>query len=255
MNGKNKFWAIFFILTMCLPFIAVGMEISADTPFIGLSEDELAILEQGKPIIRSVESLKKISLSYFDEHSKALRDRLTNLKPNYITELLLIITINEENTPSLIFDRLGAALADVNGYVKIPYWSVKQQTTYDLFDKMVIQSRLPIRGGETIKVLQHMEPFDDFAAQYEYSVNSNSLIFSAINLQPIVYSYRNLKAVAPNGMTWELYAFTYQGKIYVYGVGGVAAFDFFGLFRDRLEPSFMGRVAAFFTYISSKIQQ
>jgi hypothetical protein len=254
MSGKHKFWSVFLILTICLPFIAVGTETPVDTPFIGLSDADLASLEQRKPIIRSVKNFKELSLSYFDEYAIALRDRLANLKPNYITELLLIVAIDEQNKTSLIFDRLAAAVADVNGYVKIPYWSVKQQTTYDLFDKMEIQSRLPISGGETIKVLQHMEPFDDFTAQYEYSVNSNSLKFSAINLQPIVYTYRNLKAVNQKGMIWELYAFTYQDKIYVYGVGGVAAFDFFGLFRDRLEPSFMGRVASFFKHISNKIQ-
>jgi len=124
-----------------------------------------------------------------------------------------------------------------------------------LFDKMEIQSRTPIDGGESIRVLQHMEPFDDFTALYEYTMDKNTLIFSGTNLQPIVYSYRNLKAVAPGGMVWELYAFAHEGHLYVYGAGVVNAFDLFGLFRDRLEPSFMGRVAAFFAHISGKIHQ
>jgi len=54
-------------------------------------------------------------------------------------------------------------------------------------------------------------------------------------------------------MVWELYVFCHNDGLYVYGVGAVKAFDLFGLFRDRLEPSLMGRVEAFFTYITKKI--
>ena len=35
--------------------------------------------------------------------------------------------------------------------------------------------------------------------------------------------------------------------------GAVRAFDMFGAIRDRLETSFLGRVEAFFGYMSKKL--
>jgi len=250
------------ILTIFFLYIGIGFSVSAtenkilnNYPFLKISKEEKANLEQGEAIIRNVKNYRELGLSPFDNTSLALIERFSKLKPNYITELLLIIDGKEETEKYSILHHLAAALADVSGYVKIPYWSVKQQTTYDLFDKMEILSRTLINGGESINVIQHMEPFDDFSARYTYSLELNTLSFSGTNLQPIIYSYRNLQAVAPEGMIWELYAFIFEEKLYVYGVGGVNAFDLFGLFRDRLEPPFMGRVAAFFKHISRKIKE
>ena len=227
----------------------------AYSAFLGISKENAAILNRGEPIIRTVRDAEALSLASLDDRTKALRQRVAKLKPNYLTELLLSIPLGKERTASVLLDRLSAALGDVSGYVKIPYWSVRQQTFYDLFDKMEILDRVLLDHGESIEVKQHMEPFDDFRARYEYRKESGSLAFSGVNLDPIVYSYRNLSAVAPGGMLWEMYAFVKEGRLNVYGVGAVKAFDLFGLFRDRLEPSFMGRVEAFFRHISSKINK
>jgi len=106
----------------------------------------------------------------------------------------------------------------------IPYYSIRQQTTYDLFDKMEVLSRTAQEDGERIEVRQHMEPFDDFRAEYCYARRIGSLIFSGENLDPIIYSYRNLSAVAPHGMRWELYVFEKGEQLYAYGYGAVRAF-------------------------------
>ncbi|MFA6008231.1 MAG: DUF6675 family protein [Candidatus Shapirobacteria bacterium] len=243
------------IALMGITLAAAGVETLKSKPFPSLSKADAATLERGEPIIRSVRDFRALSLAPFDSRASVLLARLAKLKPNYITELLLLVPVNNVDQQTDILNKLALNLADVSGYVKIPYWSVRQQTTYDLFDKMEIQYRAPIDGGESIRVLQHMEPFDDFTALYEYSRDKNALTFSGTNLQPIIYSYRNLKAVAPGGMVWGLYVFAQEGRLYVYGAGVVNAFDLFGLFRDRLEPSFMGRVVAFFKHISGQIHQ
>ncbi|PKL06647.1 MAG: hypothetical protein CVV53_03275, partial [Spirochaetae bacterium HGW-Spirochaetae-9] len=181
------------IALMGLLLLAAGAEAPKNQPFSNLSKDDSATLERGEPIIRSVRDVRTLSLAPFNSHASALLARLAKLKPNYITELLLHLPVKNAAQLTTILGQLAYTLADVSGYVKIPYWSVRQQTTYDLFDKMEILSRMPIYGGESIKVLQHMEPFDDFTALYEYSTDKSVLTFSGANLEPIVYSYRNLK--------------------------------------------------------------
>lgn len=221
--------------------------------FANLTSAEAATLDRGEPVIRTVKSVREFGLLPFDNRAVSFRSRFEKLKPNYITELLLSIPVKSKEQAAAIIDELALALSDVYGYVKIPYWSVRQQTMYDLFDMIEVLKRTRLEGGESIEVKQHMEPFATFRARYEYRRYPDTLLFSGVNLEPIVYSYKNLKAVASGGMLWELYVFIGGGRLYAYGAGGVNAFDFFGLVRDRLEPSFMGRVDAFFRYISNKI--
>lgn len=234
---------------------SVGAETNTSLPFAGINRTDAAVLNRGEPIIRAVRDVRELSLVPVDDRAAALRSRLGKLKPNYITELLLSLPLKDASQAAAILGDLASALADVSGYVKIPYWSVRQQMTYDLFDTIEIIKRAPIGGGESIDVRQHMEPFDTFKVRYEYQKYPGALMFSGINLESIVYSYKNLKAVAPGEMMWGLYAFAREDRLYVYGAGAVNAFDLFGLFRERLEPSFMGRVAAFFKYISQKAYQ
>jgi len=218
-----------------------------------LSEEDCSILLKGKPIIRSIQSSSEMKLVAFDSYAQALKEHTKSLKPNYITEFILVLTVPDATARTKLLDRLALAVADVHGYVHIPYYSVRQQTTYDLFDKMEVLSRTTIESGERIVVRQHMEPFDDFRAEYRYERRAGNLTFSGENLDSIIYSYRNLSAVSPHGMRWELYVFEKGEQLYAYGYGAVHAFDLFGLFRDRLEPSFMGRVSAFFAHIAQKL--
>lgn len=256
MTSLRILKATIIIALVCAFLIPVWGEAKSYGPFIGLTQMEVGILDRGEPVIRSVHDARRLSLASFDEKMVELHAYLTKLNPNYITELLLSFPVKDTTQNEHILNRLTSLLADVSGYVNIPYWSVRQQTTYALFDKMEILTRTPIEGGESIVARQHMEPFDIFEVRYEYRrYSKDTLIFSGINLEPIVYSYNGFKAVASGGMLWELYAFVNDGRLYVYGVGGVKVFDLFGLFRERLEPSFMGRVAAFFKYISKNIDQ
>jgi hypothetical protein len=185
----------------------------------------------------------------------ALRSKVVSLKPNYLTEVLASVPAADERTATAILERLASTFADPMGYVGIPYRSKRNRKTYDLFDKMEVQARASLPGGESIEVLQHMEPFDDFRACYEYNLEGSALRFTGSNLDPIIYSYRKFKAVSPGGMVWAIYAFRDGGRVLFYGVGAVKAFDLFGALRDRLEASFMGRVEAFFTAMCSKMRE
>jgi hypothetical protein len=231
-----------------------------------LDAAETALLGAGRPVVRSVRDPKKLALAAAGPEADALRSRIASIKPNYLTEVVATVPAADAAGASALLERLAAALSDVNGYVGIRYYSTRQKTDYDLFDKMDIRSRTAQGGGESIEVVQHMEPFDDFGARYEYRLldprgapasragESSALAFYGSNLGPIVYSYRNFKAVTPGNMVWGLYAFRDGDLVVFYGIGAVKAFDMMGIFRDRLEASFTGRMTAFFTAMSEKLR-
>jgi hypothetical protein len=251
--------ALCFAVLFC-----AGVLLFAQTPGLlkGLSSAEVDLLAQGKAVIRTVSDYRALALVAPGEAADRVRSAVASVRPNYLTEVLAIIPAADEAAAEGLIKRLATALADPKGYIGIPYWSKRQQKTYDLFDKMVIDSRTPSGNGERIETLQHMEPFDDFRARYEYSLlvsgsgsgRSTALLFSSVNLDPIIYSYQKFKAVSTGDMVWCLYAFRDGSRVVFYGVGAVKVFDLFGAFRDRLEASFMGRVEAFFGFMSARMR-
>jgi hypothetical protein len=224
-------------------------------PLRYLNADEAARLGRGETVIRSVADYRKLALSASGKVADELRASVAAIKPNYLSEVIAIATVKDDAEAEALLGRLQTALSDPRGFVGIPYWSTRNKKTYDLFDKMEIRSRAALPGGESVEVLQHMEPFDDFRARYEYSQADAALRFTGRNLDPIIYSYRNFKAVATGDMLWSLYVVRDGGRMVFYGVGAVRAFDLLGAFRDRLEASFTGRIEAFFGYMSGKMRQ
>jgi hypothetical protein len=222
-------------------------------PSLSLGAEDAARLARGEAVIRSVDNPKKLSLVAEGEFAAELRSRIASLRPNYLSEVMLSVPYRKG-----AIEELAAALADVKGYVGIAYYSKRQKRNYDLFDKVDIGARRADPEGETIEAAQHMEPFADYGAVYRYRVRASvpgpgsELFFQSENTSPI--SYDGVKAVAPGNMSWMLYAFPAGDRIVFYGVGGVRAFDMFGILRDRLETSFIGRVEAFFGYMSKKLQ-
>jgi len=76
-----------------------------------------------------------MKLAAFDGNARALKDNAKDLKPNYITEFMLVRRVPQAAARAKLFEALVAALADVEGYMHIPYYSIRQQTTYDLLIK------------------------------------------------------------------------------------------------------------------------
>ena len=243
-------------LLITLIGLLAGLEAAAAADRYGfdyLSADDNARLSAGEAIIRPVANRKRLALAAADPAAAALRAAVNALKPNYLSELIAVMP---DDGGSL--DRLAAALLDVEGYNGIQYWSKRQQTHYDLFDRMRVTSRTAAADGQTVDTVQHMEPFADYAARYRLSLAGDAgarvLYYTGTNLQPLVY-YGNVRALGPEEQLWLLYAREIDGKIVFYGVGAFKAFDMFGLIRDRLESSLLGRVEAFFTAMRGKVTE
>lgn len=222
--------------------------------FGNLTPAEAAHVEAGEPVIRTIAKSSRLALTVSDPLADEIHAKVAALRANYMAELIQL-SPRRENDRAL--ERLAAALEDVKGYVSIPYWSQQNQRTYDLFDEMEILSRTSKDGLVVTEVVQHMEPFDDFKARYslrpiaEPGMPARALWYTSENTSPIVY--RRVRAVAPGNMVWFLYAFPTDDALAFYGLGLVKTFDLFGLLRDRLETSFMGRVKAFMEFMSKKL--
>ncbi len=216
----------------------------------GLSTQEIELLKNGGALIRQVDTASKLSLVPFDAEALAILKEIAQLNPNYLVEVIALVPY----VPSAKqIEQLAGALFDFEGYIGIPYYSVRMKKTYDLFDKMNILLRKDVPSGEYIEAEQHMKPFEDYKASYEYRMSADSLVFHSVNLSHL--TYKGIRSVAPGDMKWHLYVFNSKGLLVYYGVGAVKAFDMFGLIRNRLEVSFIGRVGAFFDYMSAQLKE
>ncbi|HTX72358.1 MAG TPA: DUF6675 family protein [Rectinemataceae bacterium] len=224
---------------------SVGAAISA--AFTGLSAGEAASLGQGEVVIRSDANYRHLALVAGGSQAEDLRQKIRALSPNYLSEVMAVVPAR----PGTL-ERLAASLANVKGFVGIPYWSKRWQKNFDLFDKMDITAAHGDAAGQTIEVIQHMLPFDDFGASYAYTLGADSLLFRSSNTSVIMYGSH--EAVQTGQLLWMLYAFRSGDSLVFYGVGGVKAWDFFGLFRGRLEASFSGRVESFMRFMAAKMK-
>jgi len=210
--------------------------------FSGLEAGETAKLSAGNPVLRVSDRAKNLALAGDAGQAADIKGRFAKLGPNYFGEFLYVRRFD----PSLL-EKLRTYLADPRHFIGIPYYSQRNKATYSLFDRMDVKETKSQGDLAIVLVSQHMEPFDDYEATYSLRRIDGGLVFTFVNDEPIVYNYRHFKAAGPGGMAWSLYAFEKDGWFWMYGAGGVRAFDLFGAFRDRLEDSFLGRIEAFFT--------
>lgn len=216
--------------------------------FQGFSESERATLDQGRALIRQASSARSLSLAAPGDFADEIRNCVRSLDANYIGEVIMVVPAGAASPGFL--QALSKDLANVEGYVGIPYWSKQNNRTYDLFNKMKIVERTTQTAGQTVVADQHMEPFDAYRARYSYELEGVELHFRSENLTTI--SYKGFNAVSPGNMVWYLYGFPQESAMCLYGVGAVKTFDLFGLFGDRLKTSFMGPIQAFFSYLYRK---
>ena len=98
------------------------------------------------------------------------------------------------------------------------YHSPRYDKDFPLFDKMNVESRKAVSGGEHIDASAHMQPFEDFEAGYEYVLAGDELSFSSENRSELRYG--GFSAVKPGDMAWCIVARRSGGKAYFYGIGG-----------------------------------
>jgi hypothetical protein len=245
-------WLGFPIALLALAWVWIPGSAFAEDPgvqayFKNRSPEELLALERGDILVGKLSDWRKMGLGASGQAADRLRERIAALRPNYVTEFMAVTQADDG-----ALDRLAAALGDVKDYVTIVYHSKRYDHDFPLFDKMTVRSRKALPGGERIESSQHMMPFEDFDAGYEYSLSGDELYFDSQNSSSLRYG--GFSAVKPGDMVWSIYALRSGGSVYFYGIGAMSAFDAFGIVRDRLETSFIGRVESFMRYMYGRMK-
>jgi len=234
--------AALLLTTTAMGIFAQGL------PFKNLTETETAALILGKSVFRQPAGWKTLSVPPSAPFAKDIEEAVHKLGANYIGEV--IMTIPKSANPDLLAS-LVRDLQDVESHLKIPYWSSRYKKYFDLFDRVEILEKSGTETDGALKAEQHMKPFDDYTEQYRWSLRGDRLSFFSTNLTHLSYDGR--KAVSPGEMIWRLEAYADGDRWVLYGIGAVKAFDMFGLLRDRLSASFLGRIEAFFGFMYGKI--
>ena len=116
-------------------------------PLRALSPEELSVIASGKAVIRTNPNPRGLALLAPGEFPDRIRARVAGIKPNDITEL---VALSDSSQDGKGMERLAAALADVQSYVGIPYYSKRNKVTVDLFDKVARSPPVALSHGGTI---------------------------------------------------------------------------------------------------------
>ena len=215
-----------------------------DLLFDRLTEPEKAALRRGESVFRRPNVWAELSVPPSAPFAKDLKAEVRKLGANYIGEVIMLVP--KAANPDLL-SRLVRDLQDVESHVGIPYWSKRYEKYFDLFDRVKILERSGTAERGSLTAEEHMSPFDDYRARYEWKLEGGRLSFFSTNETHLSYDGR--KAVSPGQMIWRLEAYEDGDRWVLYGIGAVKAFDMLGLLRDRLSASFMGRIEAFFGHM------
>ena len=238
---KNNLKIVFFILIFLSAFSLAAGEL----PFKDLSSGDLARLQGGESLFRILDSYKDFSLQTGNSDSEQVRSLIKKINPNFLAEILMVIPVDEKRD-NLNFIR--TSLMDVTLFDDIPYYSKRNDKWYPLYEDTKILSLTNSGPEESIISAYHkMKPFKPQDTNYKYSIIGDTFWFESRNSSNIYY--KSFKAVKKGNLITLLWIKDEGDRLIVYGIGGAKAFTFFGLFGERMDNSFIGRMEAFFSWV------
>ncbi len=233
--------------TFSLAFLTVVSNLFA-TPFNKyLTKDEKEQLDSGTVLIKSVSSLKKLSVDK-NAQTEQVINAMKKLDPSYIAE---IIQIRPYKGNEDLLEKINKTLSDVPQYVGIPYWSERVQKWYELYEAAEITGLLTEGNSTMIAAKLDMAPFGEFDAEIDIEKYDDHYFYSMKNLDKLRYKDR-FNAVGKEKMQSVITVFRDGDNWILYAIGGadVARIPFF---TDRIQTSFMNRIKSFCNYIFEKI--
>lgn len=227
--------------------LSAAFSLSADPFNKKLTADERAKLEKGEVIIRNIDKMKNICV----EETAGTKQILTTMKklsPNYTAEIIQIRPYKgNENLLSVI----KPALLDISAYTGIPYWSVRVQKWYELYDSAKITSQKTSGNATDIRADLEMSPFGVINASIHLEEGTDYLYYDMTNLNKLRYHDR-FDVIKPENMKSAIAVFRDGDNWVLYAIGGVDTYKVFFL-EDRVETSFINRIKTFCNFIFSKI--
>lgn len=228
---------------------ALVMSASAKTSFNeNLSADEKARLSRGEVVIVNTGNTKKICLETDNATAKELISVMKSLKPAYFAEVLQVKPYrgNED-----LIARIQKELLDVEGYAGIPYYSVRHDKWYNLYDWAKIVSKSGTAKQTQMVADVYMAPFGQFQADISLENRGEEILYLFSNKTKMILEEK-ITAAGPQKMKSGIAVFRDGDNWILYGAGGVDALSLFFL-RDRIETSFINRIKSFTVYFIQKV--
>ncbi len=238
---KRIFCSALFLFTLVFSVFA--------DPFNSrLTEDERAKIATGEILIKNINYEKFVCLK---KGEVILGDKLLteihDLNPKYLAEVIQIKPYKgNEDLPQ----RLETLLNNVPEYAGIPYYSVRHDAWWNLYDSAEIKEVIERADGKTIKADLLMEPFDIVQEDIELTRGADSILYSAVNTNKLRYLDK-FDCVWPRKMKICILLFRDGDNWVLYGIGGVNA-PRVPFFTERIQTSFINRINTFCSFIFKK---
>ena len=187
--------------------------------------------------------LKKGEAPLGDKLIAEIRD----LNPKYLAEVIQYKPYKgNEDLPQ----RLEALLNNVSDYAGIPYYSVRAEEWYNLYDSAEIVESVERSDGKSLKAELMMEPFDLVKEDIELYRTTDSILYTAVNTNKLRYLDK-FDCIWPRKMKICILLLRDGDKWILYGIGGVNA-PRVPFFTERIQTSFINRINTFCSFIFKK---
>ena len=213
-----------------------------------LTEDERATISTGEIIIKNINYEKNICLKKgVNPLGDKLLTEINNLNPKYLAEVIQYKPYKgNEDLPQ----RLEAILNNVPDYAGIPYYSVRHDAWWNLYDSAEIKEVIENGDTKTIRADLLMDPFDVVKEDIEITKSSDAILYSAVNTNKLRYLDK-FDCVWPKKMKICILLFRDGDNWVLYGIGGVNA-PRVPFFTERIQTSFINRINTFCSFIFKK---
>ena len=238
----KKILQLFFISTILIA------SIFADPFNSKLTDSERAEITKGEIIIKNINYEKNICLKKgVNPLGDKLLTEINNLNPKYLAEVIQYKPYKgNEDLPQ----RLEAILNNVPDYAGIPYYSVRHDAWWNLYDSAEIKEVIENGDTKTIRADLLMEPFDVVKEDIEITKSSEAILYSAVNTNKLRYLDK-FDCVWPKKMKICILLFRDGDNWVLYGIGGVNA-PRVPFFTERIQTSFINRINTFCSFIFKK---
>ena len=217
-----------------------------------LTQEERISLAEGKQLIRNINNAKNICLKTDTPAAKEITETFKKLNPAYLAETIQVIPADGRD-PKAVIDNLYSSLISVSDYAGIPYYSVQNETYYDLYSSAEIKSKSINSNGDDVFIVElDMLPFGLIETEITISKTDDHVIYRTVNTDNILYS--GIICIGKRKLISVIYAFQYKDAIVFYSIGGANAPSVFFL-RKRIETSFLNRITTFAGFMSKKITE
>ncbi|MCF7914747.1 MAG: hypothetical protein K9L66_06260 [Spirochaetaceae bacterium] len=242
------------------PALAAADIDPAELPVRDLSSAEQQQLSDAQMLMHVLDSHRQLRISDkagTSETAAEIRRTYERLDPNFLAEAMFVLPV-PPGTEQEVLQQVKSFLQQVEQFEDIPYYSEHNGTWNPLFENIQIQElpmykSSPSGESEGIITTQKMRPFKPYTAVYRYDLSKGQLLYRTYNQSALHYKW--MRAVRQEQMQTTLLVEAHEGYLFFYGLGGARAFDFFGLFGDRLDVAFTGRIEAFFDWFHQEFAQ